>query len=854
MTLLVISLILLCSAVAIATYANQNNSHDRAAYFLSGITALLSTAYIIADRFTGNGIDESIAYHLLHGVNGAGFLEYKLEILIATIGLSASLLFIALSCRSGKLHKPIQIHYKSPVALLLATASLAASPSIYDIAKNYDLIYSFTYVNHAREFIRDYSGTDSPDITISGYKRPATISIPNKKNIIYIYLESLERTYLNESIFPGLTPYLKKLEQESISFTNIDQTWGTGWTIAGMTASQCGIPLVGRNGSGNDKGGLPLFLPRATCLSDILSNNGYHLTFMGGADLQFAGKGNFYKTHGFTEVLGRNELINLIGNPHYRTAWGLYDDSLLDLAREKITELANAQHPFALFLLTLDTHHPHGHPSKSCDGIKYEDGNNRLLNSVACTDYLIGTFVNEIRNNKDLQDTIIILQSDHLAMNGDATQRLETGDRKNLFMILNSGSATPKVIPDAGTTIDTFATVLNILDDTSNDHVGFGINLIDSGNSRHNPAMALNDLFNKNADALNLFWDYPNIPETVKIISSQETALIDEMPISIPALITGHDTITDIYFAKYLNQDLKSTARTISTTEDYLWIDHCEVILGSTAMAYVAKYCIQVHQHDTNTTNTRAVTPNKTHNLHNLFNTQNLPIIAHAGGGIDHNTYTNSIEALNNNYDKGFRLFELDFSWTRDKQLVCIHDWKDHAETVFGFKPDIIPSREEFVNLVKTHSNYKNCTLDSLTEWLADHPDARIVTDIKEDNIPGLEYICSLDENCNRHFIPQIYHPNQYESAKLLGFDDIILTLYRIPKREFLNKSFLRTVSSLDLFAITMHHLIVPLLARKLKISANHRIYAHTVNDESRLSRLLLIGADNIYTDFISPE
>jgi hypothetical protein len=52
--------------------------------------------------------------------------------------------------------------------------------------------------------------------------------------------------------------------------------------------------------------------------------------------------------------------------------------------------------------------------------------------------------------------------------------------------------------------------------------------------------------------------------------------------------------------------------------------------------------------------------------------TQNIQpplFIAHAGGAIGHYTYTNSLEALNSNYEKGFRFFEIDLSWTSDGDL-----------------------------------------------------------------------------------------------------------------------------------------------------------------------------------------
>lgn len=48
--------------------------------------------------------------------------------------------------------------------------------------------------------------------------------------------------------------------------------------------------------------------------------------------------------------------------------------------------------------------------------------------------------------------------------------------------------------------------------------------------------------------------------------------------------------------------------------------------------------------------------------------------IAHALGGIDGKKYTNSLEALNEGYDNGIKLFEVDLSMTSDNVMVARHD------------------------------------------------------------------------------------------------------------------------------------------------------------------------------------
>lgn len=98
--------------------------------------------------------------------------------------------------------------------------------------------------------------------------------------------------------------------------------------------------------SGNDilqKG----FLNRAVCLGDVLTQAGYRQVFLGGASSTFAGKGSFLRSHGYDEVNGKPELAKLLDDPSNMSGWGLYDDSLFDIAANKYAELAAAGQPLS---------------------------------------------------------------------------------------------------------------------------------------------------------------------------------------------------------------------------------------------------------------------------------------------------------------------------------------------------------------------------------------------------------------------------------------------------------------------------------------------------------------------------
>ncbi len=50
-------------------------------------------------------------------------------------------------------------------------------------------------------------------------------------------------------------------------------------------------------------------------------------------------------------------------------------------------------------------------------------------------------------------------------------------------------------------------------------------------------------------------------------------------------------------------------------------------------------------------------------------------LIAHAGGGINGLKYTNSLEAMEQSIEHGFKMIELDLLISSDRRIVAVHDW-----------------------------------------------------------------------------------------------------------------------------------------------------------------------------------
>src|SRR4030042_6668257 len=114
-----------------------------------------------------------------------------------------------------------------------------------------------------------------------------------------------------------------------------------------------------------------------------------------------------------------------------------------------------------------------------------------------------------------------------------------------------------------------------------------------------------------------------------------------------------------------------------------------------------------------------------------IFTQQNLQdnyepygYAAHALGGIDGQTYTNSREAFLLNYDKGFRIFEVDLVLLKDGSIFCAHDgneWKYGLD-----KPFKKTTADELAGRLCLHK-YTALTGGDLLDLLDQHEDTSFI-------------------------------------------------------------------------------------------------------------------------------
>lgn len=241
------------------------------------------------------------------------------------------------------------------------------------------------------------------DFYEDNYRMSDNISFSERKNLIVLYLESMESIYAEGGIFgENLLPQLTSLQEENIKFGRYHQVAGSGWTVAGLVTSSCSLPLVlpidshsyGRNG----------FLPNASCLQDILKKNGYHEFFVSSGETGFAYTDVFLKSHAedmFFADVEPNEFV---------WQWGNSDKNTYGKAMDLLSAKAVKNQPFFMTIMTLDMHHP-GYLDEKCSG-KFGD----FRDVVKCADMMAADFIRWFQKQVWAKDTVLLVVGDHLAM------------------------------------------------------------------------------------------------------------------------------------------------------------------------------------------------------------------------------------------------------------------------------------------------------------------------------------------------------------------------------------------------------------------------------------------------------
>lgn len=372
--------------------------------------------------------------------------------------------------------------YYPSVAIVIATSIILLAGFIYMAWDRLDISEYTQNTDTYSEFI-DTNYVDPLDTEITFPEQ--------KRNLIYIFLESMETTYADEesggAFEDNYIPELTELAVENEDFSGEDPKLNgsealnyTTWTAAALFAQTSGLPLT-LPIDGNSMDTQETFLPDMIALGDILEQQDYNQTFMIGSYANFGGRRLYFTDHGNYNIRDYHYFQTIGKFPEdYWVWWGFEDQKLFEYAKEELTELASQDEPFNFTMLTVDTHFEDGYVCELCDN---DYGDNQYANVLSCSSRQVSQFVEWIQQQDFYENTTIVISGDHPTMDSDFCYDIDDNYDKKVYSAYINSCIEPEN-PDwrrEYSTFDQFPTTIASLGvQIEGNRLGLGTNLFSS--------------------------------------------------------------------------------------------------------------------------------------------------------------------------------------------------------------------------------------------------------------------------------------------------------------------------------------------------------------------------------------
>ena len=444
-----------------------------------GLGVIVVYAYTYFAEHFGQVPFGQLVYHLHTPLDGTDISSYENVIILGvllTIGAMGGYL----------LARWLLTRNRTNIAVSLWFGCLGIMAMCYGGIKacyHFDIPEYYAYT-HASTSLYEDNYVDGREVDITFPKQ--------KRNLIYIFLESMEVTYADavsggamaDNYIPELTTL--GLENETFSdgtsLNGAHQISGATYTMGGLAAQTCGVPINENMVSNDTLNGTweseNNYLPGVWSIGDILHDAGYNQEFLIGSNGNFAGRASYFRGHGEYDVEDYNKALEDGRIPKdYKVWWGYEDQKLFQFAKEDVAKLADENEPFNMTLLTVDTHFTDGYVCDLCE----ENFNAQYSNVLACSSRQVAEFVEWVQQQDFYENTTIVIAGDHLTPDSYyiANEGASGFDRRTYVTIINpaEGKHSEKV-NRTYTTLDLFPTTLSAMGvEIEGDRLGLGVDL-----------------------------------------------------------------------------------------------------------------------------------------------------------------------------------------------------------------------------------------------------------------------------------------------------------------------------------------------------------------------------------------
>ena len=406
------------------------------------LAGVLLAPVLVIERAFGHVDLGSILFHAEFGMKGATLTAFWKDI---RAGAQAGLLILAPIALLAMLWQP-----GTWTLAGVAAGLFALNPLLRDLV--------------GQLFARNAKGVLAARLAIPNL-RPERGETPD---LVILYLEGLDRRFSDTALFGDTYAPIEVLARQGISFEKVAQVAGTGWSVAGMVATQSGLPIVPRGAYvGMQTGSFRSFMPTIPFLGDVLLEKGYQSQYIVGAEVDFGGIGLMYRTHGVPVLIGLDQIASRWPADVVRAASiGEYvdDEIVLDTALKLCAEALDRPQPHALIVETIGPHGKSGYLSRgdTDEGVAQRCGDTGRTAAALAKRAL--AFVNDVQAlqaSRGRPARFVVL-SDHLCHWRIGRDADPTIAGANTVLFLGDGGPA-RVISRPGSMPDIFPTLLEWL-------------------------------------------------------------------------------------------------------------------------------------------------------------------------------------------------------------------------------------------------------------------------------------------------------------------------------------------------------------------------------------------------------
>lgn len=290
-----------------------------------------------------------------------------------------------------------------------------------------------------------------------------------KYNVVIVLIESFGAEHLDGFTHYkelNVTPYIKKLSQEGLKFTNF---YSNGYrSIFGITSIFTGVTIP----AGAQYLGKGLELSTLSYLGNVAKENGYSTLSMQASNKRSYRVDSISALAGFDEYYGAEDMPEVeVIDAGRAPITGTYDFNMFDFYHKKLNSM---KEPFLGFAFTSTNHSDFYLPSAKFEKYPHDLKNyNGSLNAMFYTDDAIKRFMENVKNEPWFDRTIFIFTSDHGS--GDALNPIAREYRPDdvalpsiehfriPLIIYAPKIFEPKEIKTLGGHNDIFATIVDML-------------------------------------------------------------------------------------------------------------------------------------------------------------------------------------------------------------------------------------------------------------------------------------------------------------------------------------------------------------------------------------------------------